>query len=117
MQADSEMDRLSLCNQLQTFFSLLQGSQYIQTMGHDEISFKEKLEKAHSFPDAYIFKFIVKSEFQNEVECLVDDADITVKSSSGNKYISVTVVARMNSSTEVIEVYKRAKEIDGIISL
>ncbi len=86
-------------------------------MDSDQLNFKEKLEAAHNFPDTYHFKFIVKTEHQQVVEKLVDGAEIRIKPSSGNKYVSVTLISQMTSSDEVIEVYKQAKKIEGLIAL
>ena len=86
-------------------------------MNWDEKAFKEKLENNHDFPEEYIFKFIIKPEHQNEVESLVDGAKVNLKASSGNKYLSVTMQKEMASSQEVIEVYKEAYGIEGIIPL
>ncbi|MEP1094904.1 MAG: DUF493 domain-containing protein [Cyclobacteriaceae bacterium] len=86
-------------------------------MNFKENEFKEKLEGAHSFPGGYTFKFIVKSEDQKKVEELVDEAEIKIKTSSGNKYVSVTLEAKVKSSDEVIAVYKKAKKIEGLIAL
>ena len=86
-------------------------------MTPEEQAFKEKLDNTHMFPGTYIFKFIVKPLHQQRVEQLVPDGNIKLKPSSGNKYISVTIDATMNSSEEIIEVYREAKKIEGIISL
>ncbi len=86
-------------------------------MSWDEAAFIGKLENNHDFPGEYIFKFIVKPEQQQEVESLVEGAKIKLKPSSGNKYMSVTIVAKMQNSAAVVEVYKEAKKIEGIISL
>ncbi len=86
-------------------------------MSWDERAFKEKLENNHDFPGEYIFKFIVKPEHQKQVESLVEGAEIKLKPSSGNKYVSVTMNKKMNSSQEVIDVYNQAYKIEGIIAL
>lgn len=86
-------------------------------MSWDEAAFIEKLEGSHTFPGSYTFKFIVKPEHQSKVEALVPAAKITYKPSSGNKYMSITIVADMESSVAVVAVYKEAKKIDGIIAL
>lgn len=86
-------------------------------MSWDEKSFLEKLEGTHQFPEKYTFKFIVKPEHQKTVEALVSNAEIKLKPSSGNKYVSITISAHMNSSQEVIDVYKKAHTIEGIIAL
>ncbi|MEQ6168477.1 MULTISPECIES: DUF493 family protein [unclassified Ekhidna] len=86
-------------------------------MSWDEKAFLEKLEGAHQFPDKYTFKFIVKPEHQAKVEALLPQADVKLKPSSGNKYVSITLSQKMNSSQEVVEVYKQAHAIEGIIAL
>ncbi|WP_462253637.1 DUF493 family protein [Ekhidna sp.] len=86
-------------------------------MSWDEASFLEKLEGTHEFPDNYTFKFIVKPEHQAKVESLVPGADVRVKPSSGNKYVSITLSKQMASSQAVVDVYKQAKTIEGIIAL
>lgn len=86
-------------------------------MSWDEKAFVEKLEGTHEFPDNYTFKFIVKPEHQKKVESLVPDAEIKLKPSSGNKYVSVTLSKKMNTSQEVVDVYKQANKIEGIIAL
>jgi len=86
-------------------------------MSWDEKAFVEKLEGTHQFPDNYTFKFIVKPEHQSEVEALLPNADVKLKPSSGNNYVSITLYQEMNSSIEVVEVYKRAHKIEGIIAL
>ena len=86
-------------------------------MSFDEIAFKEKLEATHSFPGSYTFKFIVKKEKVEEVKFLLKEAEVSLKPSSGNKYVSVTLVSNVNSSDEVVTTYKEAKKIEGLISL
>lgn len=86
-------------------------------MSWDEQAFKEKLEGTHTFPGPYTFKFIVKSEKQEMVEKLIDGAEVTLKPSSGNKYVSVTLSCEMQTGDAVIAVYKQAKEIEGLIAL
>lgn len=86
-------------------------------MSWDIDAFVEKLENTHTFPGPYTFKFIVTLENQAKVEQLVKDAEVTLKPSSGNKYVSVTIKANMKSSKEVVEIYTKAKNIEGIISL
>lgn len=86
-------------------------------MSWDENAFKEKLENNHEFPGDYTFKFIVKPHYQEEVKSLLNGAEIKLKPSSGNKYVSITMNKRMESSQSVIEVYKKAHTIEGIIAL
>lgn len=86
-------------------------------MSWDEQAFKDKLENNHGFPGSYTFKFIVKPEHEEEVKSLLVGADVKLKPSSGNKYVSITLNKRMESSEAVVEVYKKAHTIEGIIAL
>ena len=86
-------------------------------MSWSEQAFREKLENNHNFPGEYIFKFITKPKHQHKVESLLKGAKVKIKTSSGNKYLSITMKRKMQSSREVIEVYKKACKIEGIISL
>ena len=86
-------------------------------MSWDEKSFLEKLEANHQFPDHYTFKFIVKPARQPEVEALLPGANVKLKPSSGNKYVSITLSSKMESSEAVLDVYRRAHTIEGIIAL
>jgi putative lipoic acid-binding regulatory protein len=82
---------------------------------------KTKLEETTTFPTKYLFKFIVPSN-GNQVEEVKDlfnqgGAVINTKKSRTGKYISVSIHIIMNSSEEIIEYYKKAEKIEGIISL
>ena len=84
----------------------------------DKGKFKELLDKEYSWPAKYTFKFIVKSENQQEVVALFDDnVEIITKPSSGDKYVSVTIYAQMKNADEIMTIYDSAAAITGIISL
>lgn len=83
----------------------------------DKASFKEKLESAGEFPMVYMFKFIVPKGKEIEVGALFPKNDITLKPSSGGKYISTTIQAMMDSSDQILDIYEKAAEIEGVISL
>ncbi|WP_159948070.1 DUF493 family protein [Polaribacter septentrionalilitoris] len=82
---------------------------------------KSQLEDTTSFPADYMYKFIVPSNENQEAE--VQDmfnnkgAVITTKKSKTGKYISVSIVLKVQDSKEVISYYKKAEKIKGIISL
>lgn len=86
-------------------------------MDYSTDSFKEKLDNTHSFPTLYVFKFIVKPHQVKDVESIFPKHDVVQKPSSGGKYISTTVKIMAASSDEIIELYKEAAKIEGIISL
>lgn len=81
---------------------------------------KKKLEEQFSWPQVYMFKFIIPSD--NHKLALVEAlfgamAEVTTRQSSTNKFISITAKEMMLSPNEIIEVYKKAEKIEGIISL
>lgn len=82
---------------------------------------RKKLEESiDSFPYIYMFKFIIKSD--NKTMALVevifdDDADIIQKQSTKGNYISITVKQVVMSVDEIISIYEKAAEIEGVISL
>jgi uncharacterized protein len=83
----------------------------------DSASFKEKLESSGEFPMLYMFKFIVPTGKETEVAALFPKNEILLKASSGGKYVSATIQAMMDSADQIIEIYVRAAEIEGVISL
>lgn len=82
---------------------------------------RKKLEESvTSFPYIYMFKFIIKAD--NKTMALVevifdDDADIIQKQSTKGNYISITVKQVVMSVDEIITIYEKAAEIEGVMSL
>jgi putative lipoic acid-binding regulatory protein len=83
----------------------------------NETDFAEKLDRFYAWPALYTFKFIVKSEKEEELRNLFPLHTNTVKPSKNGNYTSVTFQMMMPSSQAVIDVYKKASVIEGIISL
>jgi putative lipoic acid-binding regulatory protein len=81
------------------------------------LSFREKLEKHYAWPSLYVFKFIVPTGQQDQVKNLFPSHTASEKLSKQGNYTSITIHAMMQSSDAVIEVYKRASLIDGIVAL
>lgn len=79
--------------------------------------FKKKLDDVHDFPALYMFKFIVTEDKKGEVESLFPSSELEYKPSSKGKYTSVTAKVMMQSSDDVIAIYKKAQKIEGIIAL
>jgi putative lipoic acid-binding regulatory protein len=82
--------------------------------------FKEKLLETMTFPSVYMFKLIVPSE--NRTIALVEnlfgeDADIHTLQSGQGKYTSITAKQVVIHVDDVIEVYKKANNIKGVIFL
>jgi putative lipoic acid-binding regulatory protein len=83
---------------------------------------REQLEETSTWPNEYLYKFIVPSDTQkiNDLENIFDNmgAVITTKQSSKGKYTSISVNLKMKSPDHVIEKYKEVGEkIEGVISL
>lgn len=82
---------------------------------------RKKLEESiPSFPYIYMFKFIIKSDHKTMalVEVMFDeDADIIQKQSAKGNYMSITVKQVVMSIDEIISIYEKAAEIDGVMSL
>lgn len=85
------------------------------------IKLKAQLQDTTDFPSDYMYKFIVPSSGNqvNEVENIFDNtgAVINTKKSKTGKYVSVSIVVNLDSANSVINYYKKAEKIEGIISL
>lgn len=84
------------------------------------IKLKDKLIETTTFPSVYMYKFIVPSD--NRTIALVEnlfeaEAEILIKESAKGKYISITAKQVVISVDEIIEIYKKALEIKGVIFL
>ncbi len=82
-----------------------------------ENAFKERLDQHYSWPAKYLFKFIVPRGKEDAFIDIFPDISLTIKASSGGKYVSVTANVLMKSTQEVMDIYKKAYLIEGIISL
>ncbi len=80
-------------------------------------NFKEKLDGHYQWPALYMFKFIVPAGKETELKKLFPLHTSTEKASSQGKYTSVTFNMMMPSSDAVIDVYKKAASIEGVIAL
>lgn len=83
----------------------------------DTIAFKEKLESFGTFPMPYLFKFIVPFGKESQIGAIFPEEEVVLKPSSGGKYISTTIQKQVDSADEVIALYEKAAQIEGIISL
>lgn len=72
------------------------------------------------WPGIYFFKFIVKNESVSvaKVAALFNDtSEMSMQPSRSGKYISISAKELMLDVESIIDVYKKAVQIDGIISL
>jgi len=74
----------------------------------------------HEWPEVYLYKFIVtnKSELVAKVTSLFDDGvDLNYQPSKNGKYISVSAKEVMLDVESIINKYKKAAEIEGLVAL
>ena len=64
-----------------------------------------------------MFKFIVPSGMENEIQSLLPNNEMVLKSSSKGKYVSATIKAMMPDSQSIIDIYEKAAKIEGVIAL
>jgi uncharacterized protein len=81
---------------------------------------REQLTLNYTWPAVYMFKFITPAE--NRVFALLHDlfheqAEFITKNSAGGKYVSITVKEVMLNVDEVIDRYRKASAIEGVIVL
>lgn len=90
-------------------------------MTEEELNhFKNKLVETTTFPTVYMFKFIIESDNRNIalVENLFPaEADIHTKESGNGKYTSVTAKVVVMNVEEIMDIYKKALTIKGIMFL
>ncbi len=82
---------------------------------------REQLKDTSLWPSEYLFKFIVPSA-KNKITAIQDIFDntgavINTKESRNGKYTSVSVNVRMKNPDAVIDKYKEAAIVEGVISL
>jgi len=80
-------------------------------------SLQAKLDEYHQWPCRFMFKFITPQEKALELTALFAGKPFTTRSSKNARYISITAELEMQSSAEVIALYREAGKIEGIISL
>lgn len=72
------------------------------------------------WPNVYFFKFIVPNTPENMAKTIAlfdENSEVRFHESSNANFVSVSVKEMMLNADSIIEVYKKAKEIPGIISL
>jgi len=79
--------------------------------------FKEKLDSEHQWPTAYMFKFVVPKIKVDEFRTLFFVETLREKISKAGNYTSFTFKKQIKSSDEVVDIYIKAKKIEGVISL
>ena len=83
--------------------------------------FQQQLEESQKCPGLYMFKFIVKSNVKhvNKIKDLFNNPTngVSLVNSSKNKFQSLTITIVMKSPLEVIDIYKKVSDFEGVIIL
>lgn len=69
------------------------------------------------WPMVYLFKFIVPADKADEIIRIFEDNEYTRKESDRGNYISISSYVSVDSEEEVIDIYKKAAQVEGVISL
>ncbi len=83
---------------------------------------KEKLEESTTWPNLYLYKFIIPKDPDQSSKLLAifDDmgAVVETKESKTGKFVSYSIKVRMDNPQHIIDKYKKVgKSIKGVISL
>lgn len=82
---------------------------------------KINLEENHQFPENYLYKFILPndSEKLTEIYQVFDGLEysISTKESGKGNYISCSISCFVLDAQQVINIYQKVGEIDGVIML
>ncbi len=83
--------------------------------------FLKKLESSQKWPGEFMFKFILKENSKKITQLkkifTKKSAVYSKKNSSENRFQSLSVKVKMESAEEVVEFYKKASKLEGVISL
>lgn len=91
-------------------------------MSHDENAFDKLsllLDDQYTWPDYYLFKFIVPVDSLDLLKDVLIPLNSTVETKLSKKgnYVSVSVRPLIKKTDDVIEVYQNVKQVKGIVVL
>ena len=83
--------------------------------------FYDQLLESQTWPGVYLFKFIIKAESHhlNTLKGFFDHSNpqFSEKSSSKKTFMSLSFKVKMDTPKRVIQIYKKASALEGIITL
>jgi len=80
-------------------------------------SLQAKLDQQHVWPGIYTFKFIMRTERVEEFASILAGHRYTTRASAEGRHTAITAELFMESSAEVIALYRRAAAFQGVIAL
>ncbi len=75
------------------------------------------IDQEYVWPAAYVFKFVIRAELLDEFRAKVTVDIVATRESGGGKYLAITAHKLILHTEQVIDVYRQAQQIKGIISL
>ena len=75
------------------------------------------LDQEHDWPTWYLFKFIAPRGKEDKVVAIFPKGQASVKASTKGNYRSVTAKLMMSSANEVLDIYEKARQIEGVLAL
>ncbi|MAV80208.1 MAG: hypothetical protein CMC22_08965 [Flavobacteriaceae bacterium] len=83
--------------------------------------FQQQLENSQKWPGMYMFKFILKFN-SKKIDKIMDlfnnpTNGVSLVNSSKNKFQSLTITTVMKSPLEVLDIYKKVSDFEGVIIL
>lgn len=80
-------------------------------------NFKQLLDDNNEWPVVYLFKFIVPKDGMDALKQVFEDHEIDIKASTKGNYLSLTTRIHVESSDDVVAIYRAAGEVEGVIAL
>ena len=80
-------------------------------------SLKLRLDEEHAWPGVYTFKFIMRAEILEAFAVILEGHKYTKRHSAEGRHVAITAELFMESSDEVIALYRKAAGFAGVISL
>ncbi|MDC1107121.1 DUF493 family protein [Prolixibacteraceae bacterium] len=81
---------------------------------------EEILKEDNSWPKPYMFKFIVPNHNNkvNTVKAMMPQPDkVVMRSSKDLKYVSISLKTIVKSAEEILDLYKKIDQVEGVIKL
>ena len=78
---------------------------------------KRTLDRLHDWPGLYTFKFVLPTIQLGRVLEAAADCPFSTRYSKSGRFVSLSATMRMESSDEVVAVYRALEGIPGLMSL
>ncbi|MGY6561912.1 MAG: DUF493 family protein [Luteibaculaceae bacterium] len=89
-------------------------------MLQDEDKLRAQLDKLHTYPTLFLFKFVVPNHQEKVygITAIFPEAEsITYNESKNGKYVAISIKEVVSHTEEVIAKYRLISKIEGVISL